>query len=211
MASTKDMSVYLGVRPVPGGLLCRAQAKGIGRGRSIWSRKLRRRPGAGRDPKPQGEVMVKYSVTGTASHGEDNAVWVPAFAGTTAWMVYGKALHRCGGHAAVDHDGLPGHEGRGIRGEISHRARDLVGLADPPQRRGGAAVFQALLVLPQRAGEIGLDQARRDAVDADALRAPFAGEAAAQREIGSLGDAVGADHGRAAHAADGGDDDDRAL
>ena len=60
-------------------------------------------------------------------------------------------------HAAVDHDGLAGHEGRGVGAEIGHRAGDLVGLADPAQRRGGAAAFQALLVFPQRAGEIGLD------------------------------------------------------
>src|SRR6266849_5752968 len=58
-------------------------------------------------------------------------------------------------------------------------ARDLVRLADPPQRRGGAAAFQALLVFPQRFRKIGLDEAGRDTIDPHALRAPFAGEAAA--------------------------------
>ena len=94
---------------------------------------------------------------------------------------------------------------------IGHGARDLVGLADPAKRRGGAAALQPLLVLPQRAGEIGLHQTRRHAIDAHALRSPFAGEAAGEREVGGLGDAVGADHGRAAQAADRGDDDDRAF
>ena len=95
--------------------------------------------------------------------------------------------------------------------EICHRAGDLVGLADAAQGGGGAAAFQALLVFPQRAGEIGLDQARRDAIDAHALRAPFAGEAAAQRKIRRLGNPVGADHRRAAQAADRGDDHHRTV
>ncbi len=60
----------------------------------------------------------------------------------------GRKLRRRGRHAAVDHDGLAGHEARGIRAEISDRTGDLIGLADPPQRRGGAAVFQALFVFP---------------------------------------------------------------
>src|SRR5579864_7890978 len=58
-------------------------------------------------------------------------------------------------HAAVDHDRLPGHEGRGIGGEIGDRACDLVGLADAPERRRGSAALQPLLVFPQRTGEIG--------------------------------------------------------
>src|SRR5258708_37929649 len=40
-------------------------------------------------------------------------------------------LHRCGRHAAVDDDGLAGHEARGIGAEIGDRASDLVGFADP--------------------------------------------------------------------------------
>src|SRR6266436_1339668 len=42
-------------------------------------------------------------------------------------------LRRRGRHPAVDHDGLAGHEGRGIGGEIGHGACDLVGLADASQ------------------------------------------------------------------------------
>ena len=60
-------------------------------------------------------------------------------------------LHRRRRHAAVDHDGLAGHEGRGIGGEIGYRAGDFVGFADAAQRRGGAAALQALFVFPQRA------------------------------------------------------------
>ena len=75
----------------------------------------------------------------------------------------------------------------------------------------GGAALEVFRVFPQRAGEIGLDQARRHAIDADALRAPFAGEAAAQREIGRFRNAVGADHGGTAQAADGGDDHHRAV
>src|SRR6185437_14026479 len=86
-------------------------------------------------------------------------------------------LRRCRRHAAVDHDRLAGHEGRGIGSEIGDRAGDLVGLADAAERRGGTAALQPLLVLPQRAGEIGLDEAGRDAVDAHALGPPLAGKA----------------------------------
>src|SRR6185312_2120750 len=114
----------------------------------------------------------------------------------TRWLARDDGrLRRRGRHTAVDHDGLAGHEGGGIGGEIGHGARDLVGLADPAKRRGGTAALQALLVLPQCAREIGLHQARRHAIDAHALRAPFAGKAAGERKVGGLGDAVGADHG----------------
>ena len=65
----------------------------------------------------------------------------------------GEALHRRCRHAAVDHDGLAGHEGRGVGAEIGHGAGDFVGLADPAQRRGGAAALQPLLVFPQRAAK----------------------------------------------------------
>src|SRR5258707_1180922 len=105
-------------------------------------------------------------------------LWVPAFAGTTRGGSL-RELHRRRGHAAVEDDGLAGHEARGVGAEIGDRAGDFVGLADPPQWRGGAAVLEAFFVFPQRAGEIGFDQAGRHAIDAHALRAPFAGEAAA--------------------------------
>ena len=63
-----------------------------------------------------------------------------------------RRLHRRRGHAAVDHDGLAGHEARCIRAEIGHGTCDLVGFADAAQRRGGAAVLQALFVFPQARG-----------------------------------------------------------
>src|ERR1041385_2314325 len=66
-----------------------------------------------------------------------------------------RKLHRRGGDAAVDDDGLAGHEARGVGGEVGDGAGDLVGFADAAQGRGGAAALQALLVFPQRAGEIG--------------------------------------------------------
>src|SRR5476651_914032 len=52
-----------------------------------------------------------------------------------------EELHRRRGDAAIDHDGLPGHEARCIGAQIGYRAGDFVGLADPPQRRGGAAAL----------------------------------------------------------------------
>ena len=97
--------------------------------------------------------------------------------------------------------------------EARYATAPAISSGSPMRRSGVVAVrrLRLLLVFPQRAGEIGLDQARRHAIDAHALRAPFAGEAAAQREIRRLGNAVGADHGGAAQAADGGDDHDRAV
>src|SRR6516165_5326993 len=89
------------------------------------------------------------------------------------------ALHRSRRDAAVDHDSLPGHEARSIRAEIRDSAGNLVGLADAPQRRGGAAALQPLFVFPERAREIGLDQTRRDTIDAHAFRSPLAGKTSA--------------------------------
>ena len=74
----------------------------------------------------------------------------------------------------------------GVGGEVDHGAGDLVGLADAAQRRGRGAALEVALVFPQRAGEIGLDQAGRDAVDANVFRAPFAGEVAAERKSAAL-------------------------
>ena len=114
--------------------------------------------------------------------------------------------------AAVDDDRLPGHEGRG-------RARR----GRPPRRQSRAArrsaaaacasvtAFSVSRILPERAGEIGPDQPRRDAVDAHLVRPELGGEVARELEVRRLGDVVGADHGRAVEAADRGDDDDRAL
>ena len=76
------------------------------------------------------------------------------------------------GNAAIDHDGLPGHETARRRGQEHGGARDLVRLADPPQRRVARPAPQVLRVLPQGAGKIGPHQAGRDAVGADAASAP---------------------------------------
>ena len=94
---------------------------------------------------------------------------------------------------------------------IDRGAGDLVRLADPPQRRVARDGLQRVGILPQRLGEVGLDQPGRDAIDAHALRPEFGGKVARQLEVGGLGDVVGADHGRAGQPADRRDDDDRAL
>ena len=51
--------------------------------------------------------------------------------------------------AAVDHDRLAGHEGRGGAGEEHRRAGDLVRLADPLHRRVHRHRLQRLRVFPQ--------------------------------------------------------------
>src|SRR5581483_384405 len=49
-----------------------------------------------------------------------------------------------------------------------------------PQRRIRGGAFQDFGVLPQRAGKIGLDQARRDTVGADVVRPVFHRDVACQ-------------------------------
>ena len=98
------------------------------------------------------------------------------------------------------------------RRQEHHRAGDLVGLADPAQRRRWRSPLRAASGSShKRAGEIGLDQARRDAVHADVVRAEFVRQVARELHVGGLGDAIGADHRRAAQAADRRDDDDRPV
>ena len=83
-----------------------------------------------------------------------------------------------------------------------------------PMRRSGAvaqALFEILGVVPQRLGEVGLHQAGRDGVHADVVGPVLEREVARELHVGRLGDAVGADHRRAAHAADRRHDDDRAV
>ena len=83
----------------------------------------------------------------------------------------------------------------------------------PMRSSGERAVeaFSVLRIVPQRLGEVGLDQAGRDAVHADIVLAVFAGEVARELHVGGLRDRVGAEHGRALQAADRGHDDDRAV
>src|SRR5437867_2753927 len=70
-----------------------------------------------------------------------------------------------------------GHEGGRARGQEGGDAADVVGIADAPQRRGLQPRLEALLVLPQRAREVGLHQAGGDAIDAHVLGTPLDGEA----------------------------------
>src|SRR3546814_19149936 len=81
--------------------------------------------------------------------------------------------------AAIDHDGLAGHEAAGPAAEEDGRPGDLVGLADPAQRIALGRLLGDLRVLPQSTGEIGLDQARPDAFGAHVLRPPFSRAVAA--------------------------------
>jgi hypothetical protein len=50
--------------------------------------------------------------------------------------------------AAVDHDGLPGHEGARACGEEHGGAGDFVGFADPQQRRTRGGGFQRFRIFP---------------------------------------------------------------
>ena len=115
------------------------------------------------------------------------------------------------GLATINNHLLAGHEIAGRRAEEYRGAGDLVGDADAQERRPGGRGLQGLRIVPQRLRKVGLDQAGRDAIHAHIVRAVFAGEIARQLHVGSLGDRVGAEDGRALQAADRRDDDDRAV
>ena len=69
-----------------------------------------------------------------------------------------------------------------------------------PMRRSGAPLvegFEGCRVVPQRLGEIGLDQPGADRVDPDVGRPVFGGEVARELHVGGLRDAIGADDRRA--------------
>src|SRR2546429_2074702 len=99
---------------------CCGQGKRIERRRSI---SLHRRPCVRRDPYAEAFRFWAVEVD-TFGNNQQRWLWVPAFAGTTGGSVVarttrdplppasgrGEALHRRRGHAAIDHDGLPGHE-----------------------------------------------------------------------------------------------------
>ena len=89
-------------------------------------------------------------------------------------------------------------------GEARNTAMPPMSRGSPRRRSGVAsiALARALLVFPQRAGELGLHQPGRDGVDAHVLRAPLGGEVAHQVVVGGLRDAVGADHRVGEDAAD---------
>src|ERR1700679_4191860 len=84
---------------------------------------------------------------------------------STAFMLGLRRRSRDRG-AAVDDDSLSRHERAGARGEEDRGAGDLVGFADAAERRAFVGRFQGRGVFPERAREVGLDQAGRDAIDA---------------------------------------------
>src|ERR1700688_3297432 len=90
-------------------------------------------------------------------------------------------------------------------------AGDFVGLADAAQRVRLYGMTVDLRVFPESAREVGADDRRCDRVDPNVGRAPFDGEIAHQREVGGLGDAVGAELRAAFESGDAGDDDHRAV
>src|SRR5205807_8195633 len=104
------------------------------------------------------------------------------------WRGFTPSLQN--GNAAIGDDALPGDARGGVGGEEHRDAADIARLAEPPQRRRLDALVAPLLVLPQRAGELGLDQPGSYRVDADALRPPFRREIAHQVMVGGLGNAV---------------------
>jgi len=119
-----------------------------------------------------------------------------------------RTAGRAGQHTAINHNGLPGHEGPG-GGTQKHRSTgDFIRLPNALERRVLGALGVNARIFPQRAGEIGADQARRNGIGADVFRPPFHREVPHQLHIGRLGNGIGAQHRGAAKAADGGDDDD---
>ena len=97
--------------------------------------------------------------------------------------------------------------------EARNTAAPAISSGSPMRRSGGRGLgrAQTLRIVPQRLGEIGLDQAGRDAVHADAVLAELDREIAGELHVGSLRDVVGADHRRAHQSADRRDDDDRSV
>ena len=69
---------------------------------------------------------------------------------------------------AIDHDGSAGHEGAGVGAEQQQRAIEILGLAQPALRHAPDQLL-ARRRLPERPVEVGLDIARRQGVDLDAV------------------------------------------
>ena len=106
-----------------------------------------------------------------------------------------RAQH--GQHAAVDVDDLAVDERGGVGGEVDQGADQVLHL--PPAARGGAAAHPAgeRLVGDQRRGELGVEVAGADGVDADAGTGQVAAHAAGQHLDRTLGRRVGGDAGPA--------------
>src|SRR5439155_13677712 len=92
--------------------------------------------------------------------------------------------------AAVDDEHLARHERRFVRRQVQRGVRDLFRLADARDRLRRLQPGHVLLVLPEVAAEVGLDQPRRQGVDADAVRAELARPRARQHQEARLGEAV---------------------
>src|SRR3954447_20645495 len=96
--------------------------------------------------------------------------------------------------ASIGDDALAGNEGARVGREEYRYPSYVARLAEAPERRRFDALRAPLVVLPQRARELGLHQPGRDGVDPHAPRAPLGGEVAHQMMVGGLGNAVRADH-----------------
>src|ERR1700677_3327132 len=110
--------------------------------------------------------------------------------------------------AAIDDDGLPGHERSGLRGEVNSSPGNLIGFADSPERRPRGDRLQRLRILPQCAGKVRSYQAGSNAIDANIVLSPFDREIARKLNVGCLGDVIGANYGRTFEPPDRGNDDD---
>src|SRR5262245_7640912 len=75
------------------------------------------------------------------------------------------------GQATVDDERAAGNKGRGVARQVCGQPPDVVGLADPSERRARDDHLGDLFALDERGGEAGGDEAGRDGVDADLLRA----------------------------------------
>src|SRR5712691_1449045 len=119
--------------------------------------------------------------------------------------------------AAVDDDGRPRHERRGVGRQEDARVRDLVHLAPAAHAHAiGHGVVRLLgrrgILLGQHVHvAFGLHRARGDAVDADVLPPPGHAERAREVDHGRLGGAVVRHHARAVDARDGRHVDDEAA
>jgi len=109
-------------------------------------------------------------------------------------MLHPRRYRALGDHrAAIDDDGLPGDKRAGPRRQQQRRAGDVDRLPEPAQRRRRFTRGAARGVFVKRAGEFGLDQTRRDAIDAHVMRSEFGGEVTRELEIGGLRNVVSAD------------------
>src|SRR5262249_6117625 len=95
------------------------------------------------------------------------------------------------GLAAVEAHGLPGHEVRRRRGQVDGEGTHLLRRADAPGRHLGQEEAPRLLVGHRLARDLGVDVARREAVDLDAVARPLDGEAPREGLHRALARAVG--------------------